>query len=187
MITYKEDILATDDEVIIPFGESIDFNVLTNDIVSEEVEVTFINGPNFGSLVPLGKGQFTYTPPFNFVGTDVANYLLSSKGCDQVIGTVTFRVGENAACEAPSIITPNGDGINDVFVVPCLLDNTNFPANRVLIFNQWGDEVYRSSTPYTNDWNGTFDGEDLPAGTYFYIIDFGDGITPLNGFLVIHR
>jgi hypothetical protein len=46
----------------------------------------------------------------------------------------------------------------------------------VLIFNRWGDEVYPlGDIPYESDWNGTFDGEELPADTYFYVIDLGDG------------
>ncbi|MCB0642899.1 MAG: gliding motility-associated C-terminal domain-containing protein, partial [Phaeodactylibacter sp.] len=60
------------------------------------------------------------------------------------------------------------------------------PDNKVSIFNQWGDEVYQAA-PYGNDWKGTYDGEDLPTGTYFFIVNLGDGSGPRTGFLVLQR
>ena len=98
---------------------------------------------------------------------------------------MTFFVGGNATCTAPNIITPNGDGINDAFVIPCL-ETGNFLQNEVSIFNQWGDEIYRSA-PYNNDWRGTYNGEDVPAGTYYYVIAFDRNTEPTAGFLVIER
>ena len=85
------------------------------------------------------------------------------------------------------MITPNNDQINDVFTIPCLLDASQYPESQVVIFNRWGDEVYRSGKPYKNTWSGTYNGEDLPADTYFYIVNFGKGEKPKNGFLVIQR
>jgi len=110
-----------------------------------------------------------------------------SLGCVDATATVTIAVGEGAACKAPNIITPNNDGVNDTFVVPCLLDMDAFPNSQVSIFNRWGDEVFRSSTPYRSDWNGTFNGEDLPADTYFFLIKLGNGSEPMAGFVVIQR
>jgi gliding motility-associated-like protein len=94
-------------------------------------------------------------------------------------------VGEDAACDVPTIFTPNEDGVNDEFVVPCLATD-KFPDNVVSIFNQWGDQVYRSK-PYANNWKGTYDGQDLPVGTYFYVIEFGNGESVQSGFLVLER
>ena len=59
------------------------------------------------------------------------------------------------------VITPNGDNLNDRFVV----ENAALYANNELaVFNRWGREVYRKKG-YDNSW----DGDDLPAGTYFYL------------------
>ena len=41
--------------------------------------------------------------------------------------------------------------------------------------------------PYESDWDGRYDGEDLPADTYFYVIDLGDGSEPLSGYVMIQR
>ncbi|WP_051633107.1 DUF7948 domain-containing protein [Thermonema rossianum] len=56
----------------------------------------------------------------------------------------------------PNVITPNGDGINDVFVLP-------EAGARLQVVNRWGKVVYESAN-YQNDWGGS----DLPAGVYFF-------------------
>lgn len=63
----------------------------------------------------------------------------------------------------PNVITPNGDGKNDVFII----DGLELHPNHTLsIFNRWGNEVYRSNGPYKNDWNGN----GLNEGTYYYLL-----------------
>ncbi|MBK6783933.1 MAG: gliding motility-associated C-terminal domain-containing protein [Saprospiraceae bacterium] len=80
---------------------------------------------------------------------------------------------------------PNEDGINDAFLVPCLF-NDQFPENRLVIFNEWGNEVY-SAKNYNNDWRGLYNGNPLPAGTYFYVLALGNDTPALNGFLILQR
>ncbi len=58
----------------------------------------------------------------------------------------------------PNVITPNGDGLNDRFVLPPMLE-----GSKVSIFNRWGSEVY-SSGAYDNKWNGG----GLGGGVYYY-------------------
>ncbi|WP_192349229.1 gliding motility-associated C-terminal domain-containing protein [Algoriphagus sp. Y33] len=68
---------------------------------------------------------------------------------------------EQLVFEIPNVFTPNGDGINDTWVIRGLQEF--FPQNELVVVNRWGVEVYRS-TNYQNDWNG----ENLNGGTYFY-------------------
>ena len=68
----------------------------------------------------------------------------------------------------------------------CFFDPSKFPDNQVIVYNQWGDQVFRAQ-PYLNDWAGTFNGEDLPVGTYFYVINLDNDTEPLTGFLVLER
>lgn len=184
---YKENPIAAFDTVTVGFGETLNFNVLTNDFTPPGSFVTITAGPRNGRIEEVGQGEFAYTPNINFVGVDELTYELCSEGCECYPTTATFFVGADAQCTIPSIITPNGDGINDVFAVPCLFDLTVYPTSQVVIINQWGDEVFRSSQPYLNDWDGTFNGEALPAGTYFYLLDYGRGGKKESGYLIIHR
>lgn len=74
----------------------------------------------------------------------------------------------------PTVITPNNDGKNDLFVVENL--NTLYPEAVVVIVNRWGNMVFESEG-YEEPWNGTKfnSGEELPLGTYFYRINLNDG------------
>ncbi len=86
-------------------------------------------------------------------------------GC-QDTAFVTIVVKDETNIFIPNAITPNGDGSNDVWMVRELV---TFPENEVIILNRWGDVVF-SASPYQNDWDGTNNGNPLPAGTYYYII-----------------
>lgn len=71
----------------------------------------------------------------------------------------------------PTVITPNNDGKNDVFVIQNL--QKIYPDCHVVIFNRWGSVVFESFG-YEIPWNGTFNGEKLPMGTYFFKIELND-------------
>lgn len=87
--------------------------------------------------------------------------------------------------------SPNSDGLNDVFYIECIED---YPNNYLQVFNRWGKKVFETNG-YKNDWDGTvstgiLNGSDrnLPVGTYFYLLDFGDAETPAkSGWLYISR
>jgi gliding motility-associated-like protein/uncharacterized repeat protein (TIGR01451 family) len=86
--------------------------------------------------------------------------------------------------------SPNGDGVNETFVIDCLERFTN---NKLEVYNRWGNIVY-SKKGYLNDWDGTSNGravinqsDKLPVGTYYYVLDLGDGSEPRVGWLYINR
>jgi gliding motility-associated-like protein len=72
-----------------------------------------------------------------------------------------------------NIITPNGDDINDVWKV---LNLEMYVPVKLNIFNRYGEELY-STDDYKNDWGGTYKGEKLAEGTYYYIFITKDGKT----------
>ena len=81
-------------------------------------------------------------------------------------------------------ISPNGDGVNDHFTIP---EIEYYPNNQLLIFNRWGAEVFQRK-PYLNEFEGIDDsGNNLPDGTYYYVLDLGNGQAPVKGYFVIHR
>jgi len=88
------------------------------------------------------------------------------------------------------IFTPNGDGTNDVWAVPGI---QNFAHNNVKIYNRWGNLVYEKDH-YLGDWNGISNGRMtiqqsklLPVGTYYYMIDLGNGHEPFVGYLYLKK
>ena len=68
-----------------------------------------------------------------------------------------------------SAFTPNADGDNDVFYIGNI---EKFPDNNLKIYNRYGKLIY-SATNYLNDWNGTYLGNIVPTGVYFYVFDTG--------------
>lgn len=178
---------AVEDEFSVNYSSSANFNVLNNDLFDGPVVVNVYSNPTNGYVENLGNGAMEYTANSSFTGTDEFIYEICSQFCEDVCSQaiVSLRIGEDVECIAPTIFTPNNDGINDAFIVPCL-STGNYPENTVSIFNQWGDEVFHAS-PYFNDWKGTYEGQDLPVGTYFFIVKYDNDQPPVSGFLVLER
>ncbi len=115
------------------------------------------------------------TPPFTFLWS---NGVTTSGAANLAAQTYSVTVTDAYGCTHSQSTTihaeprtelgiakgfsPNGDGINDVWVV----DNLNlYPDNEVVLINRWGNEIFTQKS-YMNDWTGS----DLLEGTYFYII-----------------
>lgn len=177
---------VNDDAANVKFGGKASLNAVANDVIPGNYTFTILQQPQHGVAEADIFGNVSYDADINFIGEDQLIYEICVENCDCATGTIVFNVGSEAECNIPSIITPNHDGINDAFIIPCLANINDFTGNALGIFNQWGDEVFHAS-PYRNDWEGTFDGEDLPAGTYFYILDLGNGQKPTSGYLIIQR
>lgn len=82
-----------------------------------------------------------------------------------------------------SVITPNGDGFNDNWYIENL---KYYPENEVTVYNIYGHIVY-SKKGYNNDWQGTYNGNPLPDGTYYYIVKIDELNTGIKGSLDILR
>jgi gliding motility-associated-like protein len=81
----------------------------------------------------------------------------------------------------PNTFTPNGDGINETWVIQNLGD---YPNVRVQVFNRYGQLVFESKG-YTKPWNGTMNGNSLPFGTYYYVIEPGNDRKPVTGYVTL--
>ena len=96
---------------------------------------------------------------------------------------------KNPITVIPEGFSPNGDGVNETFNIDGI---ENYPKNVFEIFNRWGDKVY-DAQPYENAWNGRstlglrVGGNELPVGTYFYVLDLGDGTPPFKGTVYLNR
>jgi gliding motility-associated-like protein len=114
--------------------------------------------------------DFTYT----FIVT-------SNRGCGISSDNVFVKVYKNVL--VPNAFSPNGDGINDTWMIRGL---SSYPDATLDVFNRYGQLLYRTKS-YNTPWNGTFNGSPLPVGTYYYIIDLKIGEPPLSGWVLIIR
>ena len=83
----------------------------------------------------------------------------------------------------PQGFTPDGDGVNDTWTIPNL---GAFPDVAVRVFDRFGHTVYESPQ-YDNQWQGTYDGQPLPTGTYYYSITTGPDRQTYRGAVTILR
>lgn len=87
--------------------------------------------------------------------------------------------------DMPSGFTPNGDGKNDVWIIPQL---ELFPQAVVEVFNRWGILVFRSEPGYTNPWDGNSGGKEMPMDSYYFVITLNSaGLEPVTGTVTLIR
>jgi len=106
-------------------------------------------------------------------------------GCT-VIDSVTVNVDPACLENVYNAFSPNGDNINETWIIEGAYTNSN---NKVMIFNRWGDKLIELNN-YDNVnvvWDGTYKGNILPAGTYFYIIEYRDLQKQFNGWVQITK
>ncbi len=83
-----------------------------------------------------------------------------------------------------NLITPNGDGVNDKWVIPNI---DMYPDNEVMVYDKAGRAVF-AKRGYNNEWDGTVNGTKLKEDAYFYVIKFNkDGALPIRGYVSIVR
>ncbi len=186
IITKEQEINLQDQIITLPdIGEHF-IDVLRNATLTQDYEINIIESPEELSL-RLDDDQLSVTTGIDYIGNRSVVIEVCSERCPDICDTATLLliIGDETECIISNVVTPNNDGYNDHFRVPCLTSD-RYANNKLLIFNRWGDEVY-SAQPYTNDWDATYNGSNLPSGTYFYILTLNSDRDPLQGFIVVER
>ena len=175
--------VANSDALTLVQGSSGSINVLANDSLPLNTSISILENPNLGNVSFIDSGVLYENQSENGL-SDNFIYEICLEACPDMCDTAIVNITIKPLFNIPDIITPNGDGTNDAFVIEGI---DNFPSHEVYIFNRWGNEVYFSEN-YSNDWSGVYNDEDLPAGTYYYIfINTESGETIHNGYITLHR
>ena len=190
MIYSETAIEAVDDEFTLDLNERLENeDVMINDFVGNinDYEITIVEQPTLGDVV-MTDGIFDYVPRQNAFGTDQIVYQICNVNCPDECqkATVTILLNgltETGDCWIPNVVTPNGNGKNDVLLIPCA---EQFTDNELSVFNRWGDKVY-STTNYQNDWAATYKGKNLPVGTYYYMFKQSKDSLPRQGYFEVIR
>ena len=162
-------------------------------IIDAGPNVTIFEGGST-TLNATGGISYTWTPGTGLSDSTIANPVatptetttyyvtgVSPNGCI-AIDSVTVTVLPNI--KFPDGISPNGDGKNDVWIIDFI---EQFPNNVVEIYNRWGELLFHADG-YQQDWDGTYEGKELPIGTYYYVIELNEeGKDPFTGPLTILR
>ena len=175
---------AQDDTFMATEMEELTADLLVNDTLNGILDsIYLVTQPTYGSAFIDGNGSLLYLPSVDTCEAglvDTLSYAIcNTSGCD------TASIFITVICDVPETVSgfsPNGDGINDAFVIAGLED---YPNHQLLIYNRWGAQILKVSD-YQNDWEGTWDGADLPDGTYYYLLDMGNGMST-TGWVQIKR
>lgn len=122
---------------------------------------------------------------FKFRVAKTADYFVRRKlgSCTSEFTKVHVEVTHDNL-EVTNTMTPNGDGMNDVWQVRGLPD---FKGTNIKIYTRGGQLVYESIGNYTKPFDGRFRDKELPAGVYYYVIDLRAECKPLGGSITLLR
>ncbi|MFZ9982714.1 MAG: gliding motility-associated C-terminal domain-containing protein, partial [Cyclobacteriaceae bacterium] len=174
--------VALDDNTEADEGEKITINILSNDdfIAGSGISITRIGGTAEGEFsFDPSSGEFTYRGLPGEVGEVTVEYrVCNTQATPQICADATITIDiDGTNLLIPEAFTPNNNGKNDLWIIRGL---ASFPDNKVTVFNRWGNKVYEAA-PYNNDWDGlsnsnlTTGGARVPAGSYFYVLELGNG------------
>jgi gliding motility-associated-like protein len=110
-------------------------------------------------------------------------YVLTATGAFGCKASDSMRVSVQGVVVIPNAFSPNGDGINDVWVLKNL---DEYPAATLEVYDRYGKLVYRGGAG-VRAWDGNVNGKPLPAGVYYYVIDLRDGTAARAGSVTILR
>jgi gliding motility-associated-like protein len=166
-------------------------DVIDNDTDPDGDPLTVTNVTSGSGQASIDQdGNISYVNnPEDFCGMDTLTYVV----CDNFGACDTAQIFINVECPIgliiPEAFSPNGDGVNDNLVILGLDD---YPNNSLSIFNRYGHKVFEANN-YQNDWDGTSESGltigsgVLPKGTYFYILDLGNGEKIIKGFFYLNK
>lgn len=202
-VTVTVPLLARADNALTQEDSAISISVTANDTRAAGEYITLCSEPRHGTAAIDSGNIVSYTPAHDYPVDPFSSDTLSYIGVDSFCYTLCRSVGTDTICSSamvyveilplskftiPQGISPNGDGINDFFVISAA---NQFPLSQLLVYNRYGEEVWRNdSNGYQNDFDGTWkkNGQPLPDGSYWYIFKFNDGVThDRMGYIVIQR
>ena len=189
-------------EIVDGHGCKIDdsYIVTEPDLLTASLESPFnfhdhnvdFTGGNNGSIVSISTGG---TKPYYYAWSNEATtkdisglssgvytlYLTDKNGC---AFEVSIDLSEPLMLELPTAFSPNFDKDNQTYFIRGV---EAYPDNKLIVLNRWGNIVYTVNN-YNNEWIGTHqNGNDLPDGTYFVILEIDNKKIIRNDFVELKR
>ena len=131
---------------------------------------TALDDPNVLDPVASPLNDITYTL-----------HVTSASNCVIDSNSVFVRVYQKITI--PNTFSPNNDGINDYWNIKAL---SSYPDCVLTVYDRNGQQVYRS-VGYNKPWNGKYNGQYLPAGTYYYVLDLKNNTPTISGWVLLAR
>jgi gliding motility-associated-like protein len=155
-------------------SENPPLTIIYSGFVNDDNEASLVTAPVIATTATMASDAGTY--PIFFAG----NAASPDYSFTYFTGVLTVT-SVTAGVVVPNAFTPNGDGVNDKWTIKYI---ENYPNCTIDIFHRWGGKVF-SSVGYGVQWDGRSKGTDLPPGTYYYIINLKNGLSPMAGWVAI--
>ena len=143
-----------------------------NYVWSPAIGLDSINSPN--PIATPGASTLYLVTVTNSFMCSSTNTVMVNVDCDTII--------------IPDGFSPDDDGVNDILVIEGI---EKFPGNSLSVFNRWGNIIYEKDN-YDNTWDavairkGIIIGEGkVPSGTYFFVLNLGEGEKVRSGYFII--
>lgn len=174
---------------------SVTVNVLKNPVASAGSNKVIFEGQSVRLTATAEYSNvFSWTPATGLSDPNILNpiasptdditytlHATSTQNCGTASSSVFVKVYKKITI--PTSFSPNNDGINDYWNIDALV---TYPQCILTVFNRYGQQVFRS-VGYGKPWNGKYNGQPLPDGTYYYILDLKNNTPKMSGWVVIVR
>jgi gliding motility-associated-like protein len=162
--------------------------VIANTSGVDATNMGYVNVSVTGGVLPYVYLWSNGSTLPNISNLPTGDYIITVTDANLCAFIDTFTI--DIPIEIPSVITPNGDGINDDLEIVGI---AGYKDVVIEVFNRWGDILFSFSgtgieyTDASKRWNGVFNGKDLPMGGYVYIVKLGGDKDPITGVVSIIR
>lgn len=151
--------------------------------LGQSITLTASGGSNYKWERSSGLFGNLSGPSITVRPLQTTTYKVSSKNASGCTSEKEVTVIVSWILKPHNVLTPNGDGNNDLFTIANL---ELFPDNELKVVDRFGKLLYRKKG-YNNDWNGYYNGAPLPEGTYYYTITYSKSEKPMTGFIMLIR
>jgi gliding motility-associated-like protein len=170
--------------VVLPLG--LTANPTATIVEGDSIQLSASGGVNFEWFPAVFIDDPTINNPTVWPEATTTYYVQVTdiNGCVDTTSLVITVAANLTTVIVPNLITPNADTYNDILIIPNI---DTYPDNELVIFNSYGQVIFQSS-PYNNDWDATMNGNAVPDGTYYYILDLHDPVLapdPFQGVITI--
>ena len=183
--------VAIDDYVSTNWFKNIRIDLLSNDFDAKNdidpSSLKILTKPEHGEILAGKNGETNYIPLKNYNRSDRFYYRICDlcNQCDTARVTIDLK---GPSLYFPQGISPNGDGMNDQFVISGL---DFFPKSSLSVFSREGILIYHSDD-YQNDWAGDQNNRrsgtlPVPSGTYYYVLHLGGTSRVIKGFIFLAK
>jgi gliding motility-associated-like protein len=169
----------------------VTIDVMANDYdpdnSKDQLTIVSVTNPSVGT-VSIVDGKIVYTPSGNSSTTVTFSYTITDPDglTDDAVVTIQYIYNVLVVSQG---FSPNGDGNNDTWYIKGI---EGYPNNLVKVYDRWGLLVYQKSgyentvAPWDGRGNtGQMAGKLVDRGTYFYILEPGNGLSALNGYVMV--